>query len=132
MQRPAQIVLGIVAAILLVLGLRLMFFPDAAQSILALSPDNDFGRSNLRAMAPPMLMLGIIGGIGAAKSSFAYTLAVPLYFLMLIITRIVTLVVDGSDPGVIRALVLAVVFFAVTEFSVQVFKKAEKKAASEA
>ena len=52
---------------------------------------------------------------------------VALYFLVLIVSRIVTLVADGSDPGVIRALVLAVVFFVVTEFSVQVIKRMGKQ-----
>ncbi|MGR3290438.1 MAG: hypothetical protein ACU0C9_04500 [Paracoccaceae bacterium] len=127
MLRPARILLGIVAVILLVLGFRMMLFPDAASAILGLTAENDFGGSNLRAMAAPMLMLGILGGISAAKSSFSFGVALPLYFLMLIVTRIVTLVADGSSPGVIKALVFAVVFFAITEFSVQVFKKAAKQ-----
>ena len=48
---------------------------------------------------------------------------------MLILIRIYSLIADGSDPGTIRALVLAAVFFAVSEFAVQVFKKSERRQA---
>ena len=126
MIRPAQILLGVVAAILLFLGLKFVFAPDSISAITALTADDGFGRSNIRAMGAPLIMLAIIGSIGAVKASFAYTLPVPLYFLMLIIARIVTLATDGSSPGVVKALIVAIVFFAVTEFALQVFKKAGK------
>ncbi len=128
----ARILAGIVAATLLFLGVRYMFSPDAVQSFVALTPDNGFGVSNLRAMGAPLIMLGIITAIGAIKSNHAFLTPAPVYFLVLIVARIVSLVMDGSDPSVIRALILAVVFFAVTEFSVQVIKRMEKaKAPSE-
>ncbi len=64
----ARILAGLVAAILLFLGVRYMFTPDAVQSFTALTPDNEFGRSNLRAMGAPLIMLGIITAIGAIKT----------------------------------------------------------------
>jgi hypothetical protein len=129
MVRPAQIVQGIVSAILLFLGLRYMITPDAVHSITNLTADNGFGQSNIRAMGAPLIMLAIVGAIGAVKAEFAFSVPLPVYFLALIVTRIVTLAIDGSSPGVIKALIIAIVFFAATEFSAQVFKKAGRKKA---
>ncbi len=129
MKIAAQALSGIVAAILLYLGARHMFTPQAVQSITALTPDNAFGASNIRAMGAPLIMLGIVTAIGAIKSMYEFMVPVALYFLALIVARIVTLVADGSDPTVIRALILAIAFFAVTEFAVQVIKRHGKAAA---
>lgn len=125
MKRASQILAGLVAAILIFLGLRYMFAPDAVQSISALMPENDFGRSNVRAMGAPLIMIGVLTGIGAVKAAYAFLRPVALYFLMLIVSRIVTIVADGSDPAVIRALVLAVVLFVVSEGAMQVMRRIE-------
>ena len=72
-----------------------------------------------------MLALGILTGIGAVKGVFEFLVPAPLYFLMLIVTRIVSLITEGSDPGIIRGLVLAIVFFIVTEVAAQLVKRAK-------
>jgi len=130
MELAAKIAGGVVAVILLILGARYMFTPGAVQGFIALTPESAFGTSNVRAMGAPLLMLAIVTGIGAVKGSHEFLTPAPLYFLMLILSRIVTLVMDGSDPTVWRALALAVVFFVVTEFAVQVVKRSAKKSSA--
>ncbi len=132
MKLISQILAGLVALVLLFLGVRYMFTPDALSSFTSLTPDNEFGKSNIRAMGAPLLMLGILTGIGAIKAAHEFLRPVALYFLMLIIARIVTIVADGSDATVIRALVVAVVFFVVSEGAMQVMKRLEKQETSSA
>ncbi len=73
-----------------------------------------------------MMALGILTGIGAVKGVFEFLIPAPLYFLMLIVTRIVSIVTEGSDPGITRALILAIVFFVITEVAAQLVKRAKK------
>jgi hypothetical protein len=126
----ARVLSGVVAAIMLYLGVRYMFTPDALSGITNITADNAFGASNIRAMGAPLLAIGLVTAIGAVKVSSAFLTPAPLYLLMLILSRIVTLAMDGAGDGVINALILATVFFAVTEFAVQVVKKSEKARAS--
>lgn len=116
---------GLVALFLIFIGLRYTFTPDALSGLTALTANDAFGASNIRAMGAPMLALGILTGIGAVKGVFEFLVPAPLYFLMLIVTRIVSLVTEGSDPGIIRGLVLAIVFFIVTEVAAQLVKRAK-------
>ena len=99
-----------IAIFLIFLGLRYTFTPDALAPINSLTADNTFGAANIRAMSAPLLAIGIVTLIGAVKSEFAFLVPAPLYFLMLIVTRIVSLITEGSDLGIIRALIIAVVF----------------------
>ena len=117
---------GLVSIFLLYLGLRYTFTPDALSGLTALTANDAFGAANIRAMGAPMLALGIVTGIGALKGVFEFLVPAPLYFLMLIVTRIVSLVTEGSDPGIIRALVLASVLFVITEVAAQLVKRAAK------
>lgn len=119
----ARALAGLIALFLLYVGLRYTFTPDALGNLTALSANDAFGASNIRAMGAPMLMLGIVTGIGALKGTFAYLVPAPLYFLMLILSRIVSIATEGSDPGITRALVLAVVLFVLSEVAAQIIKR---------
>ena len=114
---------GLIAIFLIVLGLRYTFTPDALAPINSLTADNAFGAANIRAMGAPLLAIGIVALIGAVKSELAFLVPAPLYFFMLIVTRIVSLITEGSDPGIIRALIIAVVFFIITEVAAQLVKR---------
>lgn len=122
----ARALSGLVSLILIYLGLRYLFAPDTISEFIQLTPDSSFGEANIRAMAAPLLMLGIVNGIGAAKTAYQFLVPAAVYFLVLILTRIISLVANGVDTATIRALVLAVIFFAVTEFAVQIVKRARK------
>jgi len=115
---------GIVALFLLFIGLRYTFTPDALTRLTALTANDAFGASNIRAMGAPMLALGIVTGIGAVKGSYAFLVPAPVYFLMLILTRIVSIASEGSDPNITRALILAVILFVMAEVAVQITKRA--------
>ncbi len=117
---------GLVALFLLYIGLRYTFTPDALSGQIAITANDAFGASNIRAMGAPMMALGILTGIGAVKGVFEFLIPAPLYFLMLIVTRIVSIVTEGSDPGITRALILAIVFFVITEVAAQLVKRAKK------
>ena len=116
---------GLVAAFLIFLSLRYTFTPNALAPLNALSADNTFGAANIRAMGAPLLAIGIVTLIGAIKSEFAFLVPAPLYFLMLLVTRIVSLITEGSDPGIIHAMVIAAVFFIITEVAAQLVKRSK-------
>lgn len=124
----AQILAGLVAVFLGFLAIRYTFTPDALSNLNQLTPENAFGKSNIRAMGAPMLMLAILTGLGAVTKNFYLLIAAPVYFLSVIFTRIVSIAVDGSDPGITRSLILAVVLFVITEVAAQLIKRAPKDA----
>lgn len=117
---------GLVALFLIFIGLRYTFTPDALSGLTALTANDTFGASNIRAMGAPMLALGIITLIGAAKGVFEFLVPAPLYFLMLIVTRIVSMVTEGTDPSITRATILALVLFIISEVAAQMIKRAKK------
>ena len=116
---------GLVAIFLIFIGLRYTFTPDALSGLTALTANDAFGAANIRAMGAPMLALGILTGIGAVKGVFEFLVPAPLYFLMLIITRIVSIATEGTDPSITRALILAIVLFVVTEVAAQLVKRSK-------
>ena len=129
MFRAAQILAGLMAVFLIFLGGLYAFNPDAASSANQLNPETLFGKTNIRVMAAPMLMMGILAAIGAVRADWKLVLPAALYFLLVIIIRIIGLVADGFDTGTIRGLVLATVLFVVAEVAVQVFRKSERRQA---
>lgn len=124
----AQILAGLVALFLGFLAIRYTFTPDALSNLNQLSADSAFGKSNIRAMGAPMLMLALLTGLGALKKNFYMLIAAPVYFLSIIFTRIVSIVADGSDPGITRSLILAVVLFVISEVAAQLIKRDTKEA----
>ena len=116
---------GLIAIFLIFLGLCYTFTLDALAPINSLTANNTFGAANIRAMGAPLLAIGIVTLIGAVKSEFAFLVPAPLYFLMLIVTRIVSLITEVSDPGIILALIIAVVFFIITEVAAQLVKRSK-------
>lgn len=122
--RIAQILAGLVAVFLGFLAVRYTFTPDALSSLNQLTPEDAFGRSNIRAMGAPLLALAILTGLGAATKNFFLLIPAPIYFLAVIFTRIVSILTDGGDPAITRSIILAVVLFVLTEISAQLIKRA--------
>ena len=78
-----------------------------------------------------------IAARSSAQTGFFYALAayslwgfLPLYFLLVMVIRVIGLALDGYDPSTIRGLVLAGVLFAIAEFGLQVFRRASRKLAA--
>ena len=131
MLRAAQIAMGLVALFMLFLTVRFVFSPEAVATLLQSSSDGVFGTSNTRAQGATTLMLGILSAIAAVRMSWQFVVPAAVYFLCLIIIRIYSLIVDGYDPGIIRALALATVLFIITEVALQLFRRAERQKAGE-
>ncbi len=72
MQRAAQILTGLLALFLVYLSIRYIFTPDALVSFNMLTPDGNFGLSNFRAQAAPMLMIAILAAIAAVKEDWKF------------------------------------------------------------
>jgi len=122
----ARALAGLVGLFLIYIGLRYTFTPDALSGLTALTANDTFGAANIRAMGAPMLAIGLVTVIGAVKRSFEFLVPAPLYFLMLIVTRVVSMATEGTDPSITRATILALVLFIVTEVAAQLIKRANK------
>ena len=122
----ARALAGLVGLFLIYIGLRYTFTPDALSGLTALTANDTFGAANIRAMGAPMLAIGLVTVIGAVKSSFEFLVPAPLYFLMLIVTRVVSMATEGTDPSITRATILALVLFIITEVAAQMIKRAKK------
>ena len=129
MQRAAQIASGVIALFLAFVSFRYITNPSSIAELTQMNVDSVFGTSNIRAQAATTLSLAILAALGAAKQNWYFLLPVALYFLTLVPIRIYSLIVDGSDSGTIRALILAAVLFVVAEVALNVFRKSERRQA---
>ena len=130
MTKVAQILAALMALLLAGLALFYIFNPSGAASANGMAPDTNFGITNMRAQGATMLMLAVISAIGAARQAWEFLAPAALYFLLVMVIRIIGLALDGYDPSTIRGLVLAGVLFAIAEFGLQVFRRASRKLAA--
>ena len=74
-------------------------------------------------------MLAILLLLAAKGQDWKFVLPAALTFLVITIARIISLVLDGSEDGSLRPLIIAIVIFVLAEVALQVFRKAERPVA---
>ena len=129
MTRAAQILAGLMAAFTGFIALQYLVSPLTVSAINGFNPETTFGTTNTRTLAAPMLMVAGMAAAGAWRQQWILLLPAALYFLFTVIIRIFGLIADGYDISTLRGLILAAVLFGVAEFALQVFRRAERRAA---
>lgn len=129
MTRAAQILSGLMAVFVAFLAFQYLLRPVAISEINGFNPDTTFGVTNMRTLAAPMLMIAGLSAAAAIRQNWILLLPAALYFLLTAVIRVFGLIADGYDTSTLRGLVLAVVLFAVAEFALQVFRRAERRQA---
>ena len=129
MKLAAQILSGLLAAFLAFNAFFYLFNPLAAGAASGLNPTTDFGVTNVRLQAGPLLMLALAAAAGAWKQNWIFLVPSVVTFLLFALIRVFGIFADGADIGTIRGLILAVVLFAVAEFCAIVFRRSERQAA---
>ncbi len=129
MIKLAQTLAGLLALFLASSALLFIFNPSGAASALGMTLEPGAGLTNMRANGAPMLMMAIASALGARTKKWEFLLPVALCFVLITIIRLLGLALDGFGPGTLRGLALAALVFGVAEFSLQVFRKSERRQA---
>ncbi len=123
--RIGQILAGILALVLAGFGMFYLINPEAAAAARGVVPQGDYGMTNVRIMGAPLLAFALMAAIGAKTKNFVFVAPAALYFLFVIIIRIVGIFADGAHPDTTKGLILAGVLFVVAEVALQLFKRAK-------
>ncbi len=130
MTRAAQIICILLALFLGAIGLGFIFFPDVLAGRFGGSlPSSPAEWGAARATGGGQVMLAILLLLAAKGQDWKFVLPAALTFLVITIARIISLVLDGSEDGSLRPLIIAIVIFVLAEVALQVFRKAERPVA---
>ena len=125
--KVTQILTGLLALILFGFAGLYLFNPLGASELNGMIPNDAYGITNMRVNAAALASFGVMAAIGAVKKDFVFVAPAALYFLFVILIRLLGLALDGGHSDTIRGLVLAIVLFIIAEIGVQVFKKNKAK-----
>lgn len=95
-----RILVGLIALLLLVLGLNLMFNPAAAAAGLGLTPEGSLGLNTLRGDFGGMFLAStVLLALGLVRQRAEWFLAVAVVMGLIAIGRIVGFVIDGAPTS---------------------------------
>ncbi len=124
MLRAAQVAAGLIALVFAGFSILYIFSPLGASAANSLDPIGESGMTNMRALAAPLLAMGLMAAIGAVKKNAIFLAPAALYFLFSIVIRVSGLIVDGAGGSTVRGIVVPIVLFAIAEFAMFVFRRA--------
>lgn len=130
MSEIAQIMSVLVALIFIAGAAFNIFNPTAAVASRSFEPIGDHGMTNIRLLAGPLLMVAVAAIAAAIKRNPVFLGPAVLYLMFGIVLQIVGLIVDGTDVGTIRAMIMTVAMLVFAEIPVQLFNRANKAAAA--
>lgn len=130
MIRVAQILSVLGGLFVAAISVLYLVSPTTAASFNGFSLTDTFSTTNMRTLFAPMAMVALTAVLGGIRKDWKFLLPAALYFLFVGVARIIGLIADGFDVSTVRGLVLAVVFFAIFEVALQLFRRESKKAAA--
>jgi len=124
---------GLIAVLFLVFGFRYMFAPAALMEAATLTATSSLGFATVRAiMGACFLSFGILIVMHVVLHQNHGVLRMAILFLLLsLIGRVVSLIMDGSSPEVLRNLIPVSVMIVVSIISLVLFIRSEGTAAGE-
>ena len=78
-----------------------LFNPMAASGANGLDPVGEYGLTNMRTLAAPLLAMAVMAGIGTVKKNFVFVAPAALYFLF---TALIRVFHRSVGSGIIAAL----------------------------
>ncbi len=124
MTKAAQISAGLLALVLAGFAAFYIFNPTGAAAANGAAPEGAYALTNMRVNGAAMLMLAVVSAIGAARQNWQFLVPAALYFLLVVLVRLLGLALDGVHPATLYGIALAGVLFGIAEFAVQAFRKA--------
>ncbi len=123
MIRLAQILTVLFVVVLGVAGLTTMFNPVALGEASGFNPIGNYGLTNVRTLGAPTLALAIVTAIGALRKDWLLILPASLYFLLNGSARIISVIVEGYEPVMLRGLLLTGVLFTLSLVALYLFRR---------
>ncbi|MEM7111131.1 MAG: DUF4345 family protein [Chloroflexota bacterium] len=127
MRTVARVLAAIIAFLFLLFGFRYMFAPDAVMATAGIEAVNNLGMATIRAfIGGGFLTFGILLVMHTVINQETGSLRFAILFLLLsIVGRVVSLVVDGSNPEALRNLVPVSLMVIVSVASLVLFLRSE-------
>ena len=122
MYRFAQILSWGFVLVLGVAGIMTMLFPTAVNEPAGFNATTDYGLTNVRTLGAPTLALAIATAIGAIRREWLLVLPASMYFLFNASARVISVLVEGYDPVMLRGLLITSVLFALSVFVVRTMR----------
>ena len=113
-----RILVGLVAALFLIMGLGFWFALDQTVTSFAITPDNILGRASIRADFGALFFgVGLMSAMACWRRSRTYAFGALLLLSIAISGRVVSILLDGAAPGgtepmVVEALSIAILAWA--------------------
>lgn len=127
MTNAAQIICILLALFLGAVGLGFIFFPDVMAGRFGGSlPTNATEYAATRATGAGQAMLALMLVFAARTRKWTFVLPAAMTFLFIIVSRLLSLALDGAGDGTTRPLIIAIVIFVLAEVALQIFRKAER------
>ncbi|MBV7337439.1 DUF4345 family protein [Chloroflexi bacterium TSY] len=130
MRNLARVLAGVIALLFLAFGFRYLFLPEAVMATSGIEAVNVLGMATVRAfIGGGFLTFGILLVMHTVVNQETGALRFAILFLILsIVGRIVSLVIDGSDPLALRNFVPVSLMLIVSIVSLVLFLRTETTA----
>ena len=114
MQIAIKIVVGLIALLLLVMGVNAMLAPLDAAANFGLVPEGIVGLSTMRGDIGGMFVTGgVLLALGILRGETLWFLAAALLMGLIALGRLIGFVVDGVEQSVLVPLIFELVFVAI-------------------
>ncbi|MEM7115146.1 MAG: hypothetical protein AAF614_22090 [Chloroflexota bacterium] len=123
MLRLAQILSVLFVVVLGVAGLTSILNPIAIGEASNLNPIGNYGLTNVRTLGAPTLTLAIITAIGVFRKEWLLILPASLYFLLNGLARVISVVVEGYEPVMLRGLLFTGVLVVLSQIALHTFRR---------
>lgn len=130
MLRFAQGLAVVFVLILAGAGISALFNPTLIAEPSGFNPVGNYGLTNIRTLGAPTLSLAIITAIGAYRKEWLLILPAALYYLFNLTARVISVIVEGYEPVMLRGLLLTSVLVILSQLAIQLFRRAQASSSS--
>lgn len=130
MLRFAQGLAAVFVLILAMAGINTLLNPMFVAEPSGFNPVDNYGLTNIRTLGAPTLSLAIITAIGAYRKEWLLILPAALYYFFNLTARIISVIVEGYEPVMLRGLLLTSVLVILSQLAIQLFRRAQASSSS--
>lgn len=123
-----RILAGLLSLLLVYSASTYILNLDSAAEIAGISPNDLWGRANIRAnMGGPMLFVAIVYAFGAIAQRVQFVHVGIFYFLSVIVGRVISMVQDGFSQPNLRGIIFATVMLVINLIAFALMSRGEKQ-----
>lgn len=129
MERAAQILAGLFVLVLIAASVSNMFNPASVAETAGFNPTSNYGLTNMRTLGAPTLSIAIITTIGIYRKEWLLILPAAMYFGFNLTARLISIVVEGFEPVMVRGLGITSTLFFLALIAVYLFNRIKTETA---